>query len=64
MELLTPEEVAALLKVDRRTVITWLQKKQIPGFKLGDNAAAEWRTDRNDLDMYLLAHKTKRREST
>lgn len=60
MELLTPEEVAAILKVHRRTVISWLQKKQIPGFKLGKNAAAEWRTDRRDLDQYLLDHKLER----
>ncbi|MDR3588109.1 MAG: helix-turn-helix domain-containing protein [Negativicutes bacterium] len=57
MDLLTPAEVAAILKVHRRTVISWLQKKQIPGFKLGENAAGQWRTDRRDLDRYLLDHK-------
>ena len=53
MELLTPDEVASILRVQRKTVITWLQKKTIPGFKLGESAAAEWRTDRQDLDKYL-----------
>ncbi|MDR3565470.1 MAG: helix-turn-helix domain-containing protein [Negativicutes bacterium] len=51
--MLTPEEVATILKVQRKTVIMWLQEKRIPGFKLGENAAAEWRIDYQDLEKYL-----------
>lgn len=30
MELLTPEEVAKMLKVNRRTIYHWIEKGQIP----------------------------------
>ncbi|MDR3561357.1 MAG: helix-turn-helix domain-containing protein [Negativicutes bacterium] len=53
MELLTPEEVAALLNVRRKTVIAWLQKNKLPGFKLGEKGNAEWRVDRRDMEEYL-----------
>ncbi len=34
MELLTPDEVAKLLKVNKRTIYSWVEKKQIPYIKI------------------------------
>jgi len=59
MELLTPDEVAAMLKVKRTTVIRWLQKTQIPGFKLGGSATDVWRIDSKDFDKYLAGRSGK-----
>ncbi len=34
MELLTPDEVAKLLKVNKRTIYSWVEKKQISYIKI------------------------------
>jgi excisionase family DNA binding protein len=58
MDLLTPDEVAELLKVKRTTIMNWLRDGKLPGIKLGDGKAAEWRVERSDLEAYLQSRKT------
>jgi excisionase family DNA binding protein len=52
--LLTPEEVAARLKVKPRTVQEWLRSGRLAGLKLGKL----WRIRENDLETFLGAHVT------
>jgi excisionase family DNA binding protein len=48
-EFLTPEEVAARLKVQPRTVQEWLRTGRLPGLKLGKL----WRIRESDLEAFL-----------
>jgi excisionase family DNA binding protein len=50
--LLTPEEVAARLKVKPRTVQEWLRSGRLAGLKLGKL----WRIREYDLEAFLGAH--------
>lgn len=49
MELLTPEEVAAEVRVTRRTVYEWLRNGKLPGLRAG----RWWRVRREDLEAFL-----------
>jgi excisionase family DNA binding protein len=49
-ELLTVNEVADELRVDRRTVYRYLRQGQLRGQKLGGRT---WRISRSDLTTYL-----------
>lgn len=42
---LTPEEAAGVLRVDRRTVYTWLREKKLKAVKFGHT----WRIPRTSL---------------
>ena len=44
---LTPEEAAAILRVDRRTLYQWLREGKLVGVKFGST----WRINRNALAM-------------
>lgn len=46
MELLTPEEVAARLKIARRTVYQWLREGRLKGVKMGNL----WRVPEDALE--------------
>lgn len=46
---LTPDEVAEYLRVDRETVYRQLRAKRLPGNKIGQ----QWRIRKADLDDYL-----------
>lgn len=59
MNLLTPDEVAAVLKIKRRTVLRWIQQGKLPGIKLSEGPAPQWRVDSEDLDRYLESLKGK-----
>ena len=48
-EILTPEEVAQLLRLDKETVYRNLRLGRLPGAKVG----GKWRTRRVDLDQLL-----------
>jgi excisionase family DNA binding protein len=48
-EFYTPQEIAAILKVPRKTVYTWLQKGKLQGVKAGDL----WRIPKEALDAFL-----------
>jgi len=48
-ELLTVEETCHYLKITPRTLYRYLQKRQIPAFKLGK----EWRFVRSDLEQWI-----------
>ncbi|OCB02198.1 transcriptional regulator [Acidithiobacillus ferrivorans] len=50
-EILTLEEVAAYLKVGKKTVYRLAQQGQIPSFKLGGT----WRFRRTELDRWIAA---------
>lgn len=48
-QILTLDEVAAYLKVGKRTAYRLAQKGEIPGFKLGGT----WRFRRSELDRWI-----------
>lgn len=50
-EILTLDEVAAYLKVGKKTAYRLAQLGQIPGFKLGGS----WRFRRTELDRWIAA---------
>jgi excisionase family DNA binding protein len=54
-EILTPEEVAQLLRLDKETVYRNLRSGRLPGTKVG----GQWRTRRSDLDQLLTQNTTK-----
>lgn len=55
-EILTVQEVAALLKVADKTVYTMAQNGEIPAFKV----RGQWRFRRADLDAWM-AKQTRRK---
>jgi len=57
-EILTLQEVAALLKVADKTVYTMAQKGEIPAFKV----RGQWRLRRKDIDAWIQAQTTWLRE--
>jgi len=58
MELLTINEVADMLKLKPKTVGNWLRAGKLPGVKLGDGPAAEWRVKKEDLESYINSRTT------
>ena len=48
-EILTLDDVAAYLKVGKRTVYRLAAAKKIPAFKVGGT----WRFSRTDIDMWI-----------
>ncbi len=50
-KLLTPVDVAKSLQVNERTVVQWLRKGHLRGFKIGK----EWRVSVKDLEALLEA---------
>ena len=48
-DILTAEEVAALLRLSLDSVRSLLRQRRLPGVKIGK----EWRVRRQDLDEYL-----------
>lgn len=53
MKLLTRQEVAAMLRVDPRTVERWLRSGKLKGYKLGDGKTAPWRIDEAEVQKFL-----------
>lgn len=55
-DLLTPREVAEILKVSTDTLETWRAKRAGPTWmKLGDSKRSPVRYRRSDIDAYLKA---------
>jgi excisionase family DNA binding protein len=52
-EVLTLQEVAALLKIAERTAYMMVQRGDLPGFKVG----GQWRFKRTDIDAWMEAQK-------
>jgi excisionase family DNA binding protein len=50
-ELLTAAEACRYLRITSRTLYRYLQRHQVPAFKLGK----EWRFVRSDLDEWIRA---------
>jgi len=48
--LLTTEQVARYLKVDKFTVYRWVTQRKIPAFKVG----SQWRYKKKLIDAWLL----------
>lgn len=48
-ELMSASDVAALLGVTPRTVLTWLKAERMPGYRL----PSEWRVSREELREWL-----------
>ena len=46
---LTPDEVAKVLGLSRRTVVGWLEAGKLPGIKVGNR----WRVKEEDLDKFI-----------
>jgi excisionase family DNA binding protein len=57
-EILTVQEVAALLKVADKTVYTMAQRGEIPAFKV----RGHWPFRRTDIDAWIQEQTTSRRE--
>lgn len=55
-ELLTPEEVAKLLKVNKRTVYYWIEKRAIPYIKFNRKVV---RFRPSDIEEFLAKHTVK-----
>jgi excisionase family DNA binding protein len=56
-EILTLDEIAAYLKIGKRTVYRLAQKGDIPAFKLGGT----WRFRRSELDRWIAEGINKKR---
>jgi excisionase family DNA binding protein len=56
LEVLTPKEAAALLRLNLDTVRRLLREGQLPGCKVG---ARQWRIRRTDLEEYLRPRRAK-----
>ena len=52
-ELLTAEELASILKMDKTTIYRLIRKQGIPAFKVGQ----EWRVARSDLEAWIASQK-------
>lgn len=50
---LTVKDVAALLRVDEKTVYRLAKKKELPGFKV----AGAWRFKRDDIESWIEEQK-------
>lgn len=57
-EILTPDEVAAYLKVPKTTVYKMLRSEELPGFKVGKH----WRVSRAELGALIASQSLRRRE--
>ena len=60
MELLTPKEVADMLRVSHRTVLDWVVKGRVPGIKI----MGQWRIRKEDVDAMLVLTDVKPKEET
>lgn len=49
----TPQEVASMLRVSRRSVYNWMRAGKLPASKVGDT----WRVSQRQLDAFLEAGK-------
>ena len=56
-ELLTPREVATRLRINKYTVVKWLQEGKIPGLKL----IGRWRIRESDVQKLIDASYRSRR---
>ncbi|HHY38975.1 MAG TPA: helix-turn-helix domain-containing protein [Clostridia bacterium] len=52
-ELLTPAEIAKILRVSTRAVHKWLRSGKLRGVKLGPAKAALWRIPRKSLEEFV-----------
>lgn len=59
-QLLTLEQVAEYLNVDKFTVYRLLAEKQLPAFKVGN----QWRFKRKMLENWLAQHSNVRRKDS
>ncbi len=57
-EILTVQEVAALLKVADKTVYTMAQRGEVPAFKV----RGQWRFRRADIDVWIQEQTAARRD--
>jgi excisionase family DNA binding protein len=51
---LTPQEVADLLKVTRRTVYRWIESGELPVIRFG----SAYRITESDLEDFIRRHRT------
>jgi excisionase family DNA binding protein len=51
-ELMTIDDLAAYLKVSRRTIYEWLKLNKIPALKL----VGQWRFKRDKIDAWMEQH--------
>jgi excisionase family DNA binding protein len=57
-ELLTPEEAAAILKLNVETVREYIRKKLIPAYKVGKG----YRIRKDDIEKFLESRRTDKDE--
>jgi excisionase family DNA binding protein len=51
-ELMTIEDLAAYLKVSRRTIYEWLKLNKVPALKI----VGQWRFKREQIDAWMEQH--------
>jgi PTS system nitrogen regulatory IIA component len=51
-ELMTIDDLAAYLKVSRRTIYEWLKQNKIPALKL----VGQWRFKKDKIDEWMEQH--------
>lgn len=51
---LTIKELAGYLSVTERTIYNLLERRELPGFKVGSN----WRFKKEDIDKWIESRKT------
>jgi PTS system nitrogen regulatory IIA component len=51
-ELMTIDDLAAYLKVSRRTIYEWLKQSKIPALKL----VGQWRFKKDKIDEWMEQH--------
>jgi excisionase family DNA binding protein len=56
LEWLTAAEAAQHLKVETRTLLSWVKQGKVKGYALSGTARRTWRFLRADLDAGLLAN--------
>lgn len=53
MEFYTLKEVAQYLRVHTRTILRWLEKGELQGYKLGIGKTSLWRISKTEVEQFL-----------
>ena len=56
--LLTPKEVASIIRVSPKTIYRWLHSEELVGQRPGGHG--QWRIAKNDLDRFMQRSQSRR----
>lgn len=54
------EDLSRYFKIEKQTLYNWLNKKKVPGIKVGH----VWRFDKSAIDDWLRSHTVKTQKGT